>query len=71
LATQAAQEKAERERKELYDQIKAALVGARSKEQLQTAWSLTNGKKTRLGDDYLTQLQAIKDSRKAELWEVA
>lgn len=70
-AQQAAQEKADRERKELFDQIKTALVGAKSKEQLQTAWSLTNGKKTRLGDEFMTQLLAVKDSRKAELWEVA
>jgi hypothetical protein len=70
-AQEAEKEKAERERKELYDQIRTALLGAKKMAQLQTAWSLTNGKKTRLGDELFTQLQAIKDSRKAELLEVA
>jgi len=46
-------------------------VGAKSIPQLQTAWSLTNGKKTRLGDELFTQLQTIKDGRKAQLLEVA
>ncbi len=70
-AQEAEKEKAERERKELFDQIRAALVGAKTIAQLQTGWSLTSGKKTRLGDEFFTQLQAIKDSRKAELLEVA
>ena len=70
-AQEAEKEKAERERKELFDQIRTALVGSKSIQQLQTAWSLTNGKKTRLGDELFTQLQTIKDSRKAELLEVA
>jgi hypothetical protein len=65
-AQEAAQEKAERERQDLFDQIETALLCAQSTEQLQTAWSLTNGKKTRLGDDKFTQLQTIKDSRKAK-----
>ncbi len=66
-----AQEKADRELKELFDQIRAALVAAKTIAQLQTAWSLTSGKKTRLDDVFFTQLQAIKGSRKAELLEVA
>ena len=70
-AQAAAQEKADRERKELFDQIRTALMGAKTIAQLQTAWSLTNGKKTRLGEEFHTQLLAIKDSRKAELLEVA
>ena len=70
-AQEAEKEKSERERKELFDQIRTALIGAKSVQQLQTAWSLTNGKKTRLGDELFTQLQTIKDSRKAELLEVA
>ena len=70
-AQEAAQEKAARERKELFDQIRAALMGAKTIAQLQTAWSLTNGKKTRLGEEFHTQLLVIKDSRKAELLEVA
>ena len=70
-AQEAEKEKADRERKELFDQIRTALVGSKSIQQLQTAWSLTNGKKTRLGEELFTQLQTIKDSRKAELLEVA
>lgn len=70
-AQEAEREKAERERRELFDQIRTALVAAKTIGQLQTAWSLTSGKKTRLGDEHFTQLQTIKDSRKAELLEVA
>ena len=65
------EEAAEPERKELFDQIRAALLGARAISQLRAAWSLTHGKKTRLGDELFGQLLAIKDSRKAELLEVA
>jgi len=36
--------------------------------QLQTAWSLTNGKKTRLGEELFTQLQSIKDSARLSFW---
>ncbi len=70
-AQEAEKEKAERERKDLFDSIRAALRGAKTIDQLQTAWSLTNGKKTRLGDEFFTQLLTIKDSRKAEFLEVA
>jgi hypothetical protein len=70
-AQEAAQEKAEREKRELFDQIRTALNGSKSIAQLQTAWSLTHGKKTRLGDELFTQLQTVKDSRKADLLEVA
>ena len=64
-------EKADRERKDLFEQIRSALMTAKTIAQLQTAWSLTNGKKTRIGEELHTQLQTIKDSRKAELLEVA
>jgi hypothetical protein len=64
-------ENADRERKDLFEQIRSALMTAKTIAQLQTAWSLTNGKKTRLGEELHTQLQTIKDSRKAELLEVA
>ena len=70
-AQEAEKEKTERERKDLFDHIRTALMGAKTIAQLQTAWSLTNGKKTRLGEELFTQLQTIKDSRKAELLEVA
>src|SRR5512136_2850188 len=70
-AQEAEKEKSERERRDLFDNIHAALIAANSIAQLQIAWSLTGGKKTRLGDEFFTQLQTIKDSRKAELLEVA
>ena len=70
-AQEAAQEKAERQRRDLFDHIRTALLGAKTIPQLQAAWSLTNGKKPRLGEELFTQLLTIKDSRKAELLEVA
>jgi len=51
--------------------IRDALFSAKSITELQEAWAMTNGKMTRLGEQFIGQLQAIKDSRKAELREVA
>lgn len=66
-----AQERAEvaqaEERRALFDQIRAALVNAKNKEELKAAWSLTTGKKGKLGDELHDQLATIKDTRKAEL----
>lgn len=58
--------KADAERKALYDQIRTALITSRTPEDLRSAWSLTTGKKTKLGDMY-DQLLTIKDTRKNEL----
>jgi hypothetical protein len=70
-AQEAALVRAERERREIFEQIRAALLAAKTLAQLQAAWSRTSGRKPRLGDELFTQLQTIKDSRKAGLLEVA
>jgi hypothetical protein len=56
------------ERKSLYEQIRTAIVSASDVNGLKTAWALTQGKKTKLGD-YFEQLEAAKDSRKTELMQ--
>lgn len=69
----AAQErKAEQDKTEqhdLYNQIRTALLSAKNGGELKAAWSLTGGKKTRLGDLY-EQLETLKDTRKQELLNV-
>lgn len=59
-------ERSRNEQLELFNTIRAAIVTATSLEQLKTAWSLTNGKKTKLGD-YFDLLETAKDSRKVEI----
>jgi hypothetical protein len=61
-----AKQRQESEVKGLYDQIRTNLVNAKSAEELRTAWSLTTGKKGKLGELY-EQLSVIKDTRKTEL----
>ncbi len=58
--------KVEMENKALFEQIRTALVTSTNGDQLRSAWSLTNGKKGKLGELY-DQLVTIKDTRKAEL----
>jgi hypothetical protein len=58
------------ERQDLFTQIRNALITAETHERLKTAWSLTTGKKTKLGDDLFQQLVTAKDTRKAELLAV-
>lgn len=70
LETQA--QKTARERETLFSQIRTALTNARSLEELKSAWELTKGKKTRLGEELFSQLETAKEARKAEvLREVA
>jgi len=59
--------RAEEERKAMADQIKSALLSANTADQLRAAWALTNGKKTKLGEENYTALTAIKDTRKQEI----
>lgn len=59
-------ERTETERLELYNTIREAIVTAKDAGQLKAAWSLTAGKKSKLGD-YFDQLETLKDGRKAEL----
>lgn len=54
------------ERRDLFGQIRQALVTANTPEALRSAWSLTQGKKAKLGDLF-AELETIKDGRKAEL----
>jgi len=67
-----AEQRAQAERRDLFEQIKKAITSSTSVAELKTAWSLTSGKKTKLGDDLFTQLETLKDARKLEvLGEVA
>jgi len=70
-AIEAAEEAARKERETLAAQIKAAMVQAATLDALKAAWSLTNGKKTKLGEDAYGALEALKDARKAELLRAA
>ncbi len=69
-AADAQADAAKAERQAMYEQIRAALTAATDGTQLRTAWELTKGKKTKLGEQY-EALEAIKDGRKAELIERA
>lgn len=57
---------AEQEKKTMFEQIRSALLGSRTGEELKLAWDLTKGKKGKLGE-YFDQLATIKDTRKTEL----
>jgi len=56
----------EAERLALYMQIKNAIEQASSVDALKAAWSLTTGKKQKLGD-YWDRLDAVKNAKKAEV----
>lgn len=58
------------ERQSLFEQIRKAIMDARSVEELNAAWSLTKGKKTKLGDKY-DELVTAGQSRKSELTKIA
>ena len=55
------------ERDMLMAQIRTALQNARNLDELKAAWSLTSGKKTKLGEAYFSQLELIKDAAKNDL----
>lgn len=65
LETQA--QKETRERETLFAQIRTALTNAKSLDELKSAWDLTKGKKTRLGESLHSQLETIKEGQKAEM----
>jgi hypothetical protein len=69
-AIEAEGEKALVERDVLSTTIRTALESARSFAELKSAWSLTAGKKTKLGDRY-DQLETIHGARKAEILKAA
>lgn len=66
-AIEAAREREEAERYTLFQAIKTAIGNARNITELKSAWELTKGKKTRLGDELYEQLSLIKEARKAEI----
>jgi len=55
------------ERQSLFQQIKDALTGAKNVTALKSAWDLTKGKKGRLGDELIEQLESAKNARKQEI----
>lgn len=61
----------EAERRAMFEQIHAAINGASSLEGLRSAWDLTRGKKTKLGEDLFGQLEIAKNARKTALVEAA
>lgn len=61
----------EAERKATFDQILGAINAARDLPSLKSAWELTKGKKTKLGDDLYVSLETAKDARKSALVEAA
>lgn len=63
-----AKEQADKERETLFKQIRDALQAAKTLEDLKTAWTLTTGKKTKLGDLY-EQLAVVKEAKKAEMMQ--
>lgn len=65
LETQA--QKTNRERETLFTQIRTAITNARTLEELKSAWELTKGKKTRLGEELHSQLETAKETAKAEM----
>lgn len=63
------EEKATKERSALFTQIKTAIQGSRTLDELKAAWELTTGKKKKLGEDFFSQLETAKDSAKVALVE--
>lgn len=57
----------EAERVALYTQIRNAINGAPDLDALKSAWSLVSGKKGKLGEDSMENLEAAKDAKKLEL----
>lgn len=59
------------ERQSLFKQIRTAIQSANSAGELKAAWSLTGGKKTKLGEELFSQLEIAKNARKSEFIEQA
>lgn len=64
-------ERAGADRQGLYNAIRTAILAANNPDALKLAWSLTAGKKGKLGEELFGQLTTIKDTRKEELMGVA
>ena len=63
----AEEDKKRRESTAVFSQIKSAILAATDADQLRAAWSLLKGKKTMLGEEYSTQLEQLKDTKKTEI----
>jgi hypothetical protein len=64
-------EAAEAERTAMYQQIHTAIVSATTPDALKAAWTLTSGKKTKLGDELMAKLTETKDAKKGEMAAIA
>lgn len=65
LETQAQRDRSERET--MFTQIRTAIQNARNVAELKSAWDLTKGKKTKLGEEFYSQLETLKETSKAEM----
>jgi len=65
------EDRAKEERRALFEQIKAALLSAQNIAELKTAWSLTNGKRTKLGEEFISKLETIKNTQRTTFVEAA
>lgn len=72
-AERAAEEEEKRRREVVatFNQIKAAIQSSINAEELRAAWGLMKGKKTLLGEEYTTQLDQLKETKKGELVSAA
>lgn len=59
------------ERRSTFEQIRKAIQDAGNMTSLKSAWDLTKGKKTKLGEELYGSLETSKDVRKRELMEAA
>ncbi len=66
-AIEAQAQRSANEQQALFEQIRGAIINARTVDELKSAWDLTKGKKTKLGPGLFDQLESAKDGRKAEV----
>jgi AAA domain len=70
IASQAKEEEErEAERNNLYNSIRETMLRANTDAELKAAWSLTQGKKMKLGDELYEKLENIKDGEKIRIRE--
>lgn len=62
-------EKLASEQQTLFVQIRTAIQSSADMKQLMSAWSLTKGKKTLLGEKLWSDLDTVKETRKTELMQ--
>ncbi len=59
------------ERESLFAQILTAITNAKSVGELRTAWDLTKGKKTKLGEELMAKLETAKEAKKADMMRLS